>query len=87
MAASHHHRPRSHSASTSPLPGRVPLEDSWRVATKRAHPHQHQQRALNDHEFSPQNLKWDVEVWRRGKRARRSMDVRCWDSISKGVAT
>ncbi|KAJ7169675.1 hypothetical protein C8R46DRAFT_1089616 [Mycena filopes] len=54
---------RSHSAS--PIPRKSP-GDSWRVATKRAHPHQ-----LGPDLSSPQ--KWDVDVWRRGKRRRRNV--------------
>ncbi|KAK7064398.1 hypothetical protein R3P38DRAFT_2824275 [Favolaschia claudopus] len=66
-----HHR-RSHSTSSSPIPRRSP-SDSWRAATKRAQP-------FSPDLSSPQ--KWDVDLWRRGKRRRRnasddsdSMDV------------
>ncbi|KAJ7655031.1 hypothetical protein DFH06DRAFT_1201392 [Mycena polygramma] len=69
-----HHR-RSHSASCSPIPRRSP-GDSWRAATKRAHP---QPLGSASDLSSPQ--KWDVDLWRRGKRRRTassdsdSMDV------------
>ncbi|KAJ6574901.1 hypothetical protein B0H19DRAFT_1126267 [Mycena capillaripes] len=66
-----HHR-RSHSASSSPIPRRSP-GDSWRAATKRAHP----QPFDSASELSSQ--KWNVDLWRRGKRRRTtdsdSMDV------------
>ncbi|RDB28897.1 hypothetical protein Hypma_015386 [Hypsizygus marmoreus] len=58
------HRRRSQSASTSsPIP-QTPILSS-RAATKRTHPH---------HSCSPKDVsslqKWDVDVWRRGKRRR-----------------
>ncbi|KAJ7107637.1 hypothetical protein C8R43DRAFT_1044761 [Mycena crocata] len=58
-----HHR-RSHSASSSPIPRRSP-GDSWRAATKRAHPQ------LGS--ATPDLQKWDVDLWRRGKRRRRNV--------------
>ncbi|KAJ6627133.1 hypothetical protein B0H10DRAFT_1995606 [Mycena sp. CBHHK59/15] len=65
-----HHR-RSHSASTSsPIPRRSP-EDSWRVATKRAHPQPFG--SASPDLSSPQ--KWDVDLWRRGKRRRRNIST------------
>ncbi|KAJ7786095.1 hypothetical protein B0H16DRAFT_1489139 [Mycena metata] len=61
-----HHR--SHSASSSsPIPRRSPGE-SWRVATKRAHPQPFG--PASPDLSSPQ--KWDVDVWRRGKRRRKN---------------
>ncbi|KAJ7139918.1 hypothetical protein C8R44DRAFT_765758 [Mycena epipterygia] len=70
-----HHR-RSHSASCSPIPRRSP-GDSWRVATKRAHP---QPFGSTSDLSSPQ--KWDVDLWRRGKRRRRNVST---DSDSMDV--
>ncbi|KAJ7706400.1 hypothetical protein B0H17DRAFT_1037047 [Mycena rosella] len=64
-----HHR-RSHSASSSPIPRRSP-GDSWRVATKRAHPQPFG--SASPDLSSPQ--KWDVDLWRRGKRRRRNISV------------
>lgn len=64
-----HHR-RSHSASSSPIPRRSP-GDSFRAATKRAHPQPFG--SASPDLSSPQ--KWDVELWRRGKRRRRNASV------------
>ncbi|KAJ7492825.1 hypothetical protein FB451DRAFT_1219684 [Mycena latifolia] len=61
-----HHR--SHSVSASPIPRRSP-GDSWRVATKRAHPQPFG--SASPDLSSPQ--KWDVDLWRRGKRRRRNV--------------
>ncbi|KAJ6604445.1 hypothetical protein DFH09DRAFT_309773 [Mycena vulgaris] len=60
-----HHR---RSASSSPIPRRSP-GDSWRVATKRAHPQPFGSASADL--SSPQ--KWDVDLWRRGKRRRRNV--------------
>ncbi|KAF7339826.1 hypothetical protein MVEN_01899200 [Mycena venus] len=62
-----HHR-RSHSASSSPIPRRSP-GDSWRAATKRAHPQPFG--SASPDLSSPQ--KWDVDLWRRGKRRKRNV--------------
>ncbi|KAJ7431813.1 hypothetical protein B0H11DRAFT_2128572 [Mycena galericulata] len=79
---------RSHSAS-SPISRRSP-GDSWRVATKRAHPQP--LGSASPDLSSPQ--KWDVDMWRRGKRRRRnvssdsdSMDVDCGRSSFHSTLT
>jgi len=59
---------RRRSQSNSPKPHRTP-EASWRAATKRTYP---------QHSFGlgpdlSSTHKWDVDVWRRGKRARRDI--------------
>ncbi|KAF8078478.1 hypothetical protein FPV67DRAFT_56754 [Lyophyllum atratum] len=66
MASFHsqNHRRRSHSASPSSPSARSP-DKSWRAATKRAYPHH---AFLGKDASSAQ--KWDVDVWRRGKRRR-----------------
>ncbi|KAF8898597.1 hypothetical protein BD779DRAFT_1464742 [Infundibulicybe gibba] len=56
------HRRRSQSASNSSPVSRRSPDDAWRVATKRGYYHQLTSPS------SPQ--KWDVDVWRRGKRRR-----------------
>ncbi|KAJ7783557.1 hypothetical protein DFH07DRAFT_788200 [Mycena maculata] len=61
------HHCRSHSASSSPI-ARSP-GGSWRAATKRAHPQPFG--SASPDLSSPQ--KWDVDMWRRGKRRRRNM--------------
>ncbi|KAJ6519616.1 hypothetical protein C8R45DRAFT_28377 [Mycena sanguinolenta] len=63
-----HQARRSHSASSSPIPRRSP-GDSWRAATKRAHPQPFG--SASPDLSSPQ--KWDVDSWRRGKRRRRNI--------------
>ncbi|KAF8213281.1 hypothetical protein K438DRAFT_1803715 [Mycena galopus ATCC 62051] len=65
--ASGKHR-RAHSANASPIPRRSP-GDSWRAATKRAHPQPFG--SASPDLSSPQ--KWDVDSWRRGKRRRRNV--------------
>ncbi|GLB36287.1 hypothetical protein LshimejAT787_0305750 [Lyophyllum shimeji] len=63
-------RRRSHSASPSSPSAHSP-DKSWRAATKRAYPHN----AFSAKDASsPQ--KWDVDVWRRGKRRRQETLVR-----------
>jgi hypothetical protein len=65
------HRRRSHSTSSHTPKARRTPDVSWRAATKRAHA---------QHSFGPgldlsSPQKWDVDVWRRGKRARRDLSV------------
>ncbi|EPQ60836.1 hypothetical protein GLOTRDRAFT_135446 [Gloeophyllum trabeum ATCC 11539] len=65
-------RRRSHSASGSPSPApRFMPDDAWRCSTKRAHPHQPFSPSYRDDSTPEAPQKWDVDMWRRGKRARR----------------
>ncbi|TFK57316.1 hypothetical protein OE88DRAFT_1641005 [Heliocybe sulcata] len=65
-------RRRSNSASASPSPAlRFRADDAWRCATKRAHPHQPFSPSYRDGSAPEAPQKWDVDIWRRGKRARR----------------
>ncbi|KAL4243139.1 hypothetical protein ABKN59_000933 [Abortiporus biennis] len=68
---SHHHRRRSHSAS--PITGSHPLgADKCRTALKRARPSALRSPTYSDLTNGQPTQKWDVDMWRRGKRARKS---------------
>ncbi|KDQ63767.1 hypothetical protein JAAARDRAFT_29807 [Jaapia argillacea MUCL 33604] len=68
-------RRRSQSAST-PSPSPVPelmTNDPWRCSTKRAHPHQPFSPSYREGSPAGAPQKWDVDMWRRGKRARKDL--------------
>ncbi|TFK94339.1 hypothetical protein K466DRAFT_561166 [Polyporus arcularius HHB13444] len=68
------HRRRSHSAS-SPLPRRKPDDVKWRLSLKRSRPSSIRSPSHKDVALNQPAEKWDVEQWRRGKRARRDPDT------------
>ncbi|KAI0724417.1 hypothetical protein C8T65DRAFT_563227 [Cerioporus squamosus] len=68
------HRRRSHSAS-SPLPRRKPDDVKWRLSLKRSRPSSIRSPSYNDLAHHQPAEKWDVDQWRRGKRARRDHDT------------
>lgn len=68
------HRRRSHSAS-SPLPRRKPDDVKWRLSLKRSRPSSIRGPSYKDLAHNQPAEKWDVDQWRRGKRARRDPDV------------
>ncbi|KAI0051745.1 hypothetical protein FA95DRAFT_1602502 [Auriscalpium vulgare] len=61
--STHRRRSLSASASASPSSSRRILDDPWRPSTKRAHPAPSSRDLALPH-------KWDVDLWRRGKRPR-----------------
>ncbi|TCD67033.1 hypothetical protein EIP91_000653 [Steccherinum ochraceum] len=71
---SHHHRRRSHSASSSPhsQSSRYLANAPWRGTHKRARPATLRSPSYKDLTCSSPPEKWDVDMWRRGKRARMS---------------
>ncbi|KAJ3488484.1 hypothetical protein NLI96_g2833 [Meripilus lineatus] len=72
----HHHRRRSHSTS-SPLTSPRHIDaDKWRASLKRARPNTLSGPSYKDLLSDQLPQKWDVEIWRRGKRPRRSTSVR-----------
>ncbi|KAI0361771.1 hypothetical protein OH77DRAFT_1516691 [Trametes cingulata] len=64
------HRRRSHSAS-SPIPRRQPDDVKWRISAKRSRPSSIRSPSYKDLAHGQPPEKWDVDQWRRGKRARR----------------
>ncbi|KAI9057107.1 hypothetical protein FKP32DRAFT_1607554 [Trametes sanguinea] len=68
------HRRRSHSAS-SPIPRRQPDDVKWRISAKRSRPSSVRSPSYKDLAHSQPAEKWDVDQWRRGKRARRSSNT------------
>ncbi|RPD63082.1 hypothetical protein L227DRAFT_584712 [Lentinus tigrinus ALCF2SS1-6] len=68
------HRRRSHSAS-SPLPRRKPDDAKWRLSLKRSRPSSIRSPSYKDLVHNQPAEKWDVDQWRRGKRARRDPDT------------
>ncbi|KAI0639270.1 hypothetical protein C8Q77DRAFT_1045770 [Trametes polyzona] len=64
------HRRRSHSAS-SPIPRRQPDDVKWRISAKRSRPSFIRSPSYKDLAHGQPAEKWDVDQWRRGKRARR----------------
>lgn len=69
------HRRRSHSA-TSPVPSsRQFSADKWRTSCKRPRASNTRSPSLRDFASDLPADKWDVEKWRRGKKARRDSSV------------
>lgn len=68
------HRRRSHSAS-SPIPRRQPDDVKWRISAKRSRPSSIRSPSYKDLAHGQPAEKWDVDQWRRGKRARRDSNV------------
>lgn len=68
------HRRRSHSAS-SPIPRRQPDDVKWRISAKRSRPNSIRSPSYKDLAHGQPAQKWDVDQWRRGKRARRESNV------------
>ncbi|KAI8995504.1 hypothetical protein BD414DRAFT_534667 [Trametes punicea] len=64
------HRRRSHSAS-SPIPRHKPDDVKWRISAKRSRPSSIRSPSYKDLANGKPAEKWDVDQWRRGKRARR----------------
>ncbi|KAI0824214.1 hypothetical protein BC628DRAFT_1519164 [Trametes gibbosa] len=64
------HRRRSHSAS-SPIPRRQPDDVKWHISAKRSRPISIRSPSYKDLVHDQPAEKWDVDQWRRGKRARR----------------
>ena len=73
-AACFSHRRRSHSAS-SPIPRRQPDDVKWRISAKRSRPSSIRSPSYKDLAHDQPAEKWDVDLWRRGKRARRNSNV------------
>ena len=69
------HRRRSHSAS-SPIPRRQPDDVKWRISAKRSRPPSIRTASYRDLATGQPAEKWDVDRWRRAKRARRDSHVR-----------
>ncbi|KAI0757135.1 hypothetical protein C8Q80DRAFT_1265102 [Daedaleopsis nitida] len=67
------HRRRSHSAS-SPIPRRQRDDVRWQLALKRSRPSSIRSPSYKEL-ANDQPEKWDVEQWRRGKRARRESNT------------
>lgn len=67
-------RCRSHSAS-SLAPRRQPDYVKWRISTKRSRPSSIRGSSYKDHADDQPAEKWDVDLWRRGKRAHRDSNV------------
>ncbi|TBU35108.1 hypothetical protein BD311DRAFT_648774 [Dichomitus squalens] len=68
------HRRRSHSAS-SPIPRRQPDDVKWRISVKRSRPSSIRSPSYKDLAHDQPTEKWDVDSWRRGKRARRNINA------------
>ncbi|KAI0778051.1 hypothetical protein BD413DRAFT_465589 [Trametes elegans] len=68
------HRRRSHSAS-SPIPRRQPDDVKWRISAKRSRPSSIRSPSYKDLAHGQPAEKWDVDQWRRGKRARRDSNT------------
>ncbi|KAI0335392.1 hypothetical protein GY45DRAFT_1351039 [Cubamyces sp. BRFM 1775] len=68
------HRRRSHSAS-SPIPRHQPDDVKWRISAKRSRPSSIRSPSYKDLAHSQPAEKWDVDQWRRGKRARRGSNT------------
>ncbi|EIW64806.1 uncharacterized protein TRAVEDRAFT_62246 [Trametes versicolor FP-101664 SS1] len=68
------HRRRSHSAS-SPIPRRQPDDVKWRISAKRSRPSSIRSPSYKDLAHGQPAEKWDVDQWRRGKRARRDSNA------------
>ncbi|KAI0651723.1 hypothetical protein C8Q79DRAFT_922393 [Trametes meyenii] len=68
------HRRRSHSA-TSPIPRRQPDDVKWRISAKRSRPSSIRSPSYKDLAHDRPAEKWDVDLWRRGKRARRDSNT------------
>lgn len=79
----HVHRRRSHSAS-SPIRGPHLSDDpKWRWAAKRARPSYPRSPSYGDFPgYGAPPEKWDVDQWRRGKRARKNTTVSMPQSAS-----
>lgn len=71
------HRRRSHSAAPplSLTTRRPALDDKWRAAAKRPRPSTLRTPSYKDLALDPGPQKWDVDRWRKGKRARRDSAV------------
>lgn len=69
------HRRRSHSAS-SPIPRRNTDDVKWRISAKRSRPSSTRSPSYKEVALGQPAEKWDVDQWRRGKRARRDSNVR-----------
>ncbi|KAI0662702.1 hypothetical protein C8Q70DRAFT_1051317 [Cubamyces menziesii] len=68
------HRRRSHSAS-SPIPRHQPDDVKWRISAKRSRPSSIRSPSYKDLAHGQPAEKWDVDQWRRGKRARRGSNA------------
>ncbi|KAI0735316.1 hypothetical protein C8Q76DRAFT_791884 [Earliella scabrosa] len=68
------HRRRSHSAS-SPIPRRQPDDVKWRISAKRSRPSSIRSPSYKELARDQPPEKWDVDQWRRGKRARRDSNT------------
>ncbi|KAI0670034.1 hypothetical protein C8Q78DRAFT_992421 [Trametes maxima] len=68
------HRRRSHSAA-SPIPRRQPDDVKWRISAKRSRPSSIRSPSYKDIAHDQPAEKWDVDLWRRGKRARRDSNT------------
>ncbi|KAI1797752.1 hypothetical protein LXA43DRAFT_981855 [Ganoderma leucocontextum] len=68
------HRCRPHSAS-SPIPRRQPDDVKWRISTKRSRPSSIRSASYKDLAHDRPAEKWDVDLWRRGKRARKDSNA------------
>lgn len=82
---SHHHRRRSHSTSspTHSQTARCPSNGSWRTIHKRSRPFTLRSPTYRDLASNQPPEKWDVDMWRRGKRARTSSSVRFLSSFTR----
>ncbi|KAL7285636.1 hypothetical protein ACG7TL_000741 [Trametes sanguinea] len=80
------HRRRSHSAS-SPIPRRQPDDVKWRISAKRSRPSSIRSPSYKDLAHSQPAEKWDVDQWRRGKRARRSSNTEDSSDEPVGMAS
>ncbi|OBZ78663.1 hypothetical protein A0H81_00645 [Grifola frondosa] len=77
-------RRRSHSAS-SPVSCRQTDDVKFRIAIKRARPSSIRSPSYKDIASGPSPEKWDVDQWRRGKRARRDLTSE-YGTIEKPLA-
>ncbi|KAI0374302.1 hypothetical protein BV20DRAFT_1033157 [Pilatotrama ljubarskyi] len=80
------HRRRSHSAS-SPIPRRQPDDVKWRISAKRSRPSSIRSPSYKDLAHGQAPEKWDVDQWRRGKRARRNSNTEESSDESFGTAS
>ena len=72
----HNHRRRSRSASSPFSQFHHPSDDpNWRVSNKRSRPTYRNSPSYKNILSSQPPEKWDVDLWRRGKRARRDSRV------------
>ncbi|KAH9898525.1 hypothetical protein C8Q73DRAFT_744448 [Cubamyces lactineus] len=80
------HRRRSHSAS-SPIPRHQPDDVKWRISAKRSRPSSIRSPSYKDLAHGQPAEKWDVDQWRRGKRARRGSNTEDSSDEPFGIAS